>query len=80
MHLKKSYKNIEILLVVIQCNEFRWYLCGDLTIISILLVMQREFTIHCCFLSQWDSRATAEHYIRKDWPAMSNIHSRKGKY
>ena len=31
--------------------------------------MQGGFTKHCCFLCLWDSRATAEHYVRKDWPA-----------
>ena len=31
--------------------------------------MQEGFTKHCCFLCLWDSRATAEHYVRKDWPA-----------
>ena len=31
--------------------------------------MQGGFTKHCCFLCLWDSRATTEHYVRKDWPA-----------
>ena len=31
--------------------------------------MHGGFTKHCCFLCLWDSRATAEHYVRKDWPA-----------
>ena len=31
--------------------------------------MQGGFTKHCCFLCQWVSRATAERYVRKDWPA-----------
>ena len=38
-------------------------------IIGILMGMQGEFTKHYCFLCLWNSRATAEHYVRKDWPA-----------
>ena len=36
---------------------------------GILMGMQGQFTKHCCFHCLWDSRATAEHYVRKDWPA-----------
>ena len=31
--------------------------------------MQGGFTKHCCILCQWDNCTTAEHYVRKDWPA-----------
>ena len=31
--------------------------------------MQGGFTKNCCFLCLWDSRATAEHYVKRDWPA-----------
>ena len=69
MHLKESYDSIQILLDAIQYNESKWYLCGDLKIIGILMGMQGQFTKHCCFHCLWDSRASAEHYVRKDWPA-----------
>ena len=68
VHLKESYERIEILLDAIQYNEYKWYLCGDMKIIGILMGMQGEFTKHCGFLCLRDSRATAEHYVRKDWP------------
>jgi len=29
--------------------------------------MQSGFTKYCCFLCLWDSRATTEHYIKKEW-------------
>ena len=38
-------------------------------VIGIVMGMQGGFTKHCCFLCLWDSRATAEHYVRRDWPA-----------
>ena len=31
--------------------------------------MQEGFTKHFCFLCLWDSRAIAEHYVRRDRPA-----------
>ena len=49
-HLKESYESIEILLDAIQCNEYKWYLSGDLKIIGILMRMRGGFTKHCCFL------------------------------
>ena len=69
MHLKESYESIEIRLDAIKYNEYKWYLCRDLKIISILMGMQGRFTKHYYFLCLWDSRATAEQYVRKDWPA-----------
>ena len=67
--LEESYESIEILLDAIQYNEYACYLCGDLKIIAISMGMQGVFTKHCCFFCQWGSRATAEHSLRKDWPA-----------
>ena len=69
MQLKESYESIEIVLNAIQYNKYKWSLCGDLKVIGILIGMQGGLTKHCCFLCLWDSRATAEHYVRKDWPA-----------
>ena len=69
VHLKESYESIEILLNAIQNNEYRWHLCEDLKVMSILMGMQGGFTKHGCFLCLWDNLATAEQYIRKDRPA-----------
>ena len=69
MHLKESYESIKTLLDAIQYNQNKWYQCGDVKIIGILMGMQGQFTKHCCFHCLRDSRATAEHYVRKDWPA-----------
>ena len=81
MHLKESYESIEILLNAIQYNKYKWSLRGDLKVISILIRMQGGFMKHCCFLCLWDSRTTAEHYVRKEWPArVDSIDSRKHEY
>ena len=36
---------------------------------GILVRMQGGYSKHCYFLCLWDNRVTAEHYVRKDWPA-----------
>lgn len=72
VHLKESYENIEILLNAINYRDYEWSICGDLKVIGILMGMQGGFTKYCCFLCLWDSRATAEHYQKKDWPARNS--------
>ena len=69
MHLKESYGSIEILLNAVKYSDYKWKVCGDLKVIGILMGMQGGFTKQCCFLCLWDSRATAEYYVRRDWPA-----------
>ena len=69
MHLKEFYRSIEILLNAIKYSDYKWKICGDLKVIGILMGMQGGFNKHCCFLCLWDSRAAAEHYVRRDWPA-----------
>ena len=69
VHLKESYRSIETLLNAIKYSNYKWKICGDLKVIGILMGMQGGFTKHCCFLCLWDSHDTAEHYVRKDWPA-----------
>ena len=43
-----------------------------------LTCLQLGYTKFCCFLCLWNSRATAEHYVRKDWPIRDEIE--QGKY
>lgn len=67
VHMKESYSNMELLLKVIKYDEFQWQICGDLKVVALLLGMQLGYTKFCCFICEWDSRARAFHYIRKDW-------------
>ena len=50
VHLKESYDNMELLLEAIKYSEYQWILCGDLTVIGLLMAMQVGFTKYCCFL------------------------------
>jgi len=57
----------------INYDKFKWQICGDLKVITLLLGLQQEFTKYCCFICEWDSRAQTLHYSRKDWPARKSL-------
>lgn len=41
--------------------------------INFLLGQQSGFTKYPCFLCMWDSRDTAQHYTKKDWPVPEEL-------
>ena len=65
--MKESYKSMETILNAIKYSEHNWSICGDLKVIG-FTGMQSGFTKYCCFLCLWDSRATQQHYQKKEWP------------
>jgi len=73
VHNKESYENMKILMEAINCNKFKWQICGDLKVIALLLGLQQGFTKYCCFICAWDSRARSLHYSRKDWLARKSL-------
>lgn len=68
VHLKEDYENVKFLLEKLQYKKHEWQVCGDFKMIAFLKGLQGGYTKNSCFLCLWDSRATAEHYTRKDWP------------
>lgn len=64
---KETYSVMKQLLHSVQYNKHNWCLCGDLKVVALLLGMQLGFTKYCCFLCEWDSRASGLHYDKKDW-------------
>ncbi|KAJ8671539.1 hypothetical protein QAD02_002798 [Eretmocerus hayati] len=66
--VKECYENVRILLSKANCEEYRWGICGDFKIISMILGLQLGYTRHMCFLCEWNSRGKEEHYVRKVWP------------
>lgn len=51
----------------------KWMVCGDLKVISMLLLQQGGYTKYPCFLCEWDSRDKTQHYTRKEWPARAEL-------
>jgi len=76
VHKKESYENLKILMEAIHYDKFKWQICCDLKVISLLLGLQREYTKYCCFICEWDSRARSLHYSKKDWPARKSLEPR----
>ncbi|KAJ8685103.1 hypothetical protein QAD02_020896 [Eretmocerus hayati] len=66
--VKECYENVKILLNKVNYEEYRWGICGDFKIISMILGLQLGYTRHMCFLCEWNSRSKEEHYVRKVWP------------
>ena len=57
----------------INYGKYQWDVCGDLKMIAFLLGLQGGFTKYSCFLCLWDSRASDQHYIVRDWPARTGL-------
>ena len=53
-NMNESYENMKLLLGKIKYNEFKWKLCGDLTVVALLLGIQLRYTKYCCFLCEWE--------------------------
>ncbi len=66
--LKENYENISNIMGSIQYECHQWYICADLKVVALLTGLQMGYTKYCCFLCLWDSRATAKHYVCKEWP------------
>ena len=61
------------LLQCINYKQYCWQLCGDFKAIAILLGLQPGYTKYCCFLSEWDSCARHEHYLKKERPKRNTL-------
>jgi len=44
VHNKESYENMKILMETINYDKFKWQICGDLKVITLLLELQQGFT------------------------------------
>ena len=69
VHLKEDYENVKHLLRLVKYEEHDWEVIGDLKMIVFLTGLLGGFTKQPCFPCYWDSRATARHNERKDWPS-----------
>jgi len=77
---KETYRTMNNILVEVDYKKYQWEFCGDFKVIAVLLGLQACYTKYCCFLCEWDSRATGTHYSRKHWrhrqsltPGMKNV-------
>lgn len=71
--MNENYVNMEYLLDKINYRLYKWKICTDLKIVTIILGQQSGFTKYPCFLCEWDSRAREQHYDVKEWPARNSF-------
>ena len=75
--MKKSYENLKAILTSLQYDGLNWNICADFKVVAMLNGLQLGYTKFCCFLCLWNSRAKAEHYVRKDWLIRDKIEQGK---
>ena len=71
--VKETYLNVKMVLQKLRYSEHNWAICVDFKMVSFLLGQQGGFMKHPCFLCYWDSRATDQHWVKKDWPAREDL-------
>ena len=71
--LKEKHEAVKYVLEKVSYNEHQWLICVDLKMVNFLLGQQSGFTKYPCFLCMWDSRGTAQHYGKKDWPVRQEL-------
>ena len=49
-------------------DHYKWEVIGDFKIVAFLVGLQGGFTEFQCYLCLWDSRNTALHYNKRNWP------------
>ena len=73
MIAKEHYLNVKMVLHELHYSEHNWAICVDFKMVNFLLGQQGEYTKHPGFLYYWDSRATDQHWVKKNWPAQEDL-------
>ena len=69
VQLKEDYSSsVKFLLDALKYKEYGWEVIGDFKMVAFLTGLQSGFTKFPCYLCLWDSRDTAAHYCRRNWP------------
>ena len=66
--MKETYDSMKLILDLIHYERYKWNICGDLKVLSLVLGLQLGYTKHMCFLCLWNSRDDSNHFTVKEWP------------
>ncbi|GBL75050.1 hypothetical protein AVEN_243837-1 [Araneus ventricosus] len=55
VHLEENYNDLSTILEKINYKEYRWMVCGDFKMLTMLLGQWAGYTKYPCFLCLWDS-------------------------
>ncbi|GBM64654.1 hypothetical protein AVEN_91721-1 [Araneus ventricosus] len=67
VHLEGNYNDLSMILEKINYQEYRWMVCGDFKMLTMLLGQQAGYKKYPCFLCLWDSRARDLNWTKTDW-------------
>ncbi|GBO17803.1 hypothetical protein AVEN_147697-1 [Araneus ventricosus] len=56
-----------MILEKINYQEYRWMVCGDFKMLTMLLGQQAGYPKYPCFLCLWDSRNRDLYWTKTDW-------------
>ncbi|CAK8683893.1 unnamed protein product [Clavelina lepadiformis] len=71
--LKEHYQSVKMILKKLSYTEHNWEICVDLKMFNFLLGQQGGYTKYPCFICYWDSRATDQRWIKKEWPIREQL-------
>ena len=64
--VKEQYLNVKKVLQKLHYSEHNWAICVDFKMVIFFVRQQRGYTKNPCFLCYWDSRATDQHWVKKN--------------
>ena len=73
IRVAEDRESVQILLELIQYNDYNLDVCGDFKMVAFFLGLQGGYTKHSCFLCLWNSRADEQHYLVKSWPPCKDL-------
>lgn len=73
LHLNKKYEAVKCGLEKIHYDLYEWFICVDLKKVSFLVGQHSGFTKYPGLLCMWDSRYSAPHFFKKDWPVWKEL-------
>ena len=71
--VKEHYLNVKMVLNRTGYSEHNWAICVDFKMVNCLLGQQGWCTKYPSFLCYWDSRASTQHWVKKDWPKREDL-------
>ncbi|GBL92881.1 hypothetical protein AVEN_54548-1 [Araneus ventricosus] len=67
VHLEENYNDLSVIPEKINYQEYRWMICGDFKMLTMLLGQQAGYTKYPCLLYLSDSPARDLHWTKTDW-------------
>ena len=71
--MKETHNSMNHLLSVVNYQEHKWLICGDLKVVGLVLGLQGGYTKYPCFPCLWDSWVDDQHFVGQEWPLRQGL-------